>query len=134
MLFYIVYTLAGISDVLDGWLARKMKIASEYGAKLDSIADLLFYVALMIKVFPELWIKLPLEIWIAVVAIFFLRMGSCWAAWTCGCFISLHTYMNRLTGVAVFLIPYIITLPVLIPFCVLVCVIACIATVEELVI
>ena len=41
-LFFGVYTLAGITDALDGYIARKTHTASAFGAKLDSAADLLF--------------------------------------------------------------------------------------------
>ena len=37
--FLVVYTLTGLTDVLDGWLARKTGTASDFGARLDSIAD-----------------------------------------------------------------------------------------------
>lgn len=42
LVFFFVYTLTGLTDVLDGWIARKTKTASDFGAKLDSIADMLF--------------------------------------------------------------------------------------------
>ena len=38
--FYIVYTITGLTDVLDGFFARKFKVTSDFGAKLDSIAAL----------------------------------------------------------------------------------------------
>ena len=41
--FLIIYTITGLTDALDGWLARRTGTASEFGARLDSIADLLFY-------------------------------------------------------------------------------------------
>ena len=41
-MFLAIYTLAGVTDVLDGWLARKTGTASAWGARLDSIADLFF--------------------------------------------------------------------------------------------
>ena len=41
--FFIVYTFCGISDVLDGVIARASHSTTEFGAKLDSAADLLFY-------------------------------------------------------------------------------------------
>ena len=44
--FFAIYTLTGLSDALDGWLARKTGTASDFGARLDSIADLLFYAVL----------------------------------------------------------------------------------------
>ena len=42
-LFLIVYLIIGISDVLDGGLARSLHVQSELGARLDSIGDLAFY-------------------------------------------------------------------------------------------
>ena len=50
--FFLVYTLTGLTDVLDGWIARRTKTASDFGAKLDSIADLLFYTVMLIRLFP----------------------------------------------------------------------------------
>lgn len=133
--FYIVYTLSGISDAIDGWIARKMKITSEIGAKLDSLADILFYAVMLIKIFPVLWVKLPGGIWFAVGGILFLRVCSYGvAAWKYGSFASLHTYMNKLTGGAVFIVPYVIAFSVFVRFCITVCVIAAVATVEELLI
>ena len=35
--FLVVYTFAGLTDVLDGWLARKTGSISEFGARLDSM-------------------------------------------------------------------------------------------------
>lgn len=56
--FILVYTLVGLTDVLDGWLARKTGTASEFGARLDSIADLLFYGILLFRLLPTLWLAL----------------------------------------------------------------------------
>ena len=52
-----------LSDVLDGWLARKKRITSEFDARLDSIAVLLFYGVLLIRMLPLLYQMLPGEIW-----------------------------------------------------------------------
>ncbi|HGH0401081.1 TPA: CDP-alcohol phosphatidyltransferase family protein [Clostridioides difficile] len=37
--FWICYFWCGISDILDGLIARKLRQQSGIGAKLDSIAD-----------------------------------------------------------------------------------------------
>lgn len=51
--FFSVYALTGLTDVLDGWIARKTETASAFGARLDSIADLLFYAVAQFKLmFP----------------------------------------------------------------------------------
>ena len=50
--FYIVYTACGVTDAIDGMLARGLKIVSPFGSFLDSIADLSFYTVMIIKIFP----------------------------------------------------------------------------------
>lgn len=49
-------------------------------------------------------------------------------------FASLHTYMNKLTGLLVFTVPYIIFLPFARMACMIISVVAVIATMEELII
>ena len=41
-LFLWIYTLTGLTDMPDGWIARKTGTADDFGARFDSIADLLF--------------------------------------------------------------------------------------------
>ena len=67
--FYGVYALTGVTDALDGWVARKTGTASPLGARLDSCADLLFYAVMIGKLFPVLYEVLPQAIWLAVLAI-----------------------------------------------------------------
>lgn len=126
-------TLSGISDVLDGMIARKMKITSRLGAKLDSAADLMFYAVMLIRIFPIMWINLSKRIWFAVGMIVILRIISYYfVALKYHQFASPHTYLNKMTGTAVFSIPYIIETPIANAFCWTVCVIAMISTVREL--
>ena len=40
--FMFLYILAGVTDMIDGTIARKLKAGSKFGANLDGIADLLF--------------------------------------------------------------------------------------------
>lgn len=42
VLFLILYSLSGFTDLLDGYLARKLKAESDLGRRLDSLADNLF--------------------------------------------------------------------------------------------
>lgn len=131
--FYIVYTVCGITDVLDGLIARLMKTSSELGAKLDSIADLTFYAVMVLKILPVLWKKLPVSMWIFVFSIFGLRFISYGiSAVKYRKFASLHTKLNKLTGFATYAIPYMIQLPIYLPLCWGGCTIAFLATVEEL--
>ena len=61
--FYILYTFCGITDVLDGTIARATNSTSEFGARLDSIADLIFYAVMIVKFFPILLEVLPVWMW-----------------------------------------------------------------------
>lgn len=44
LLFLIVYSICGFTDILDGYIARKTKTESNLGAKLDTVSDLLFFI------------------------------------------------------------------------------------------
>ena len=38
--FWVLYLIAGLTDMLDGFLARRWGVESKFGARLDSLADL----------------------------------------------------------------------------------------------
>jgi len=42
-----LYVLAALTDVADGWLARRFKQSSEFGAQLDAVVDNLFSLAIL---------------------------------------------------------------------------------------
>ena len=131
--FFIVYTFTGVTDALDGFISRLTHTTSEFGAKLDSIADLIFYTVSLIKLFPVLWDKLPGYIWIAVGVTLVLRIISYTvSAVKFHRFASLHTMLNKITGVMVFAIPYFIVTPFATAFCIMVCISAFLSTAEEL--
>lgn len=61
----ILATIAALTDLLDGKLARKWNVVSEIGAKLDTLADKLFAIGTigcLIKISKILWIPFILEI------------------------------------------------------------------------
>ena len=131
--FFAIYTLAGLTDVLDGRLARKSGRASEFGARLDSISDLLFYGVLLLRLFPVLYQTLPGEIWYVVSGIVLVRFAAyATAAVKFHCFASLHTWLNKLTGVAVFLLPYVLLVSSIVVYSWAVCILAFAASAEEL--
>ncbi|MBT5387973.1 MAG: CDP-alcohol phosphatidyltransferase family protein [Porticoccaceae bacterium] len=58
--FLLVLVVSLVSDVLDGYLARKLNQASELGAKLDSWGDILTYAAMMLGlhlIWPDIFAK-----------------------------------------------------------------------------
>lgn len=132
-LFFFVYTLTGVTDVLDGWLARKTGTASEFGARLDSVADLLFYSVLLLRLLPVLRQMLPAALWYAVAAVLLVRLlayGTAFVKYRR--FAALHTWLNKLTGGAVFLLPYVLAVSPGSGYCWAVCALAFAASAEEL--
>ena len=62
-MFWALYALCGISDMVDGWLARNLQAESKTGAVLDSVADIVFVACCAIRLFPVLEIPVWLCIW-----------------------------------------------------------------------
>lgn len=103
-IFYVLYLSAGISDMLDGYTARKTNTASPFGAKLDTIADLIFAAACMIRLLPVLIIPSWLYYWISVIA--FIKIINIISGFIVQKrFITIHSFMNKLTGFLLFLFP-----------------------------
>ena len=67
--FYILYIVAGISDMIDGTVARKTGTVSNFGLKLDTAADFVLVLCCLIKPIPILHIPTWLIIWIIVIAV-----------------------------------------------------------------
>ena len=67
--FYAFYIAAGLSDMLDGFVARKTDTVSKLGARLDTMADFVFVVVCLIKLLPVLRIPAWLYIWIGIIAL-----------------------------------------------------------------
>jgi len=133
--FFIILTVCGISDLIDGTVARLMHSTSEFGARLDSVADLTFYSVMMAKLLPVLFDRLPKSLLYAALCVLIIRLLSYGiAAAKYHKFASLHTYMNKVTGVFVFFVPYFIPTEFAVYYSVAVCSVAALASVEELMI
>ena len=102
--FYAVYLLGGISDVLDGFLARRLKTETAFGAKFDTVADMVFAVVVILKVVLTIDIPLWLIVWIggiAVIKCFNIVLGFVLHKR----FVAEHTVLNKLCGGLLFAIP-----------------------------
>ena len=42
LIFLSIYSICGLTDILDGYVARKTKTESQFGAKLDTFSDFYF--------------------------------------------------------------------------------------------
>ena len=102
--FYGLYLAAGLSDMLDGFVARRTNTASPLGARLDSMADLLFLTVCLIKLLPVLTLPVWLWGWVGLVAL--LRLVNILSGFVCRKkLVLLHTGANKLTGALLFLLP-----------------------------
>ena len=102
--FFAVYIFAGITDALDGFVARRTGTASDLGAKLDTIADLVLAAVCLCKLLPILDLSGWLYGWIAFIAL--IKVVNIVSGYVVEKrFISLHTPMNKATGVLLFLLP-----------------------------
>ena len=100
--FWVIYGLCGVSDMADGYLARKLHAESKSGAVLDSWADICFVACCAIRLIPVVQIPTWLWIWAGViVAIKIVNQVS--ALVVCKRFCFPHTKANKLTGLLLFL-------------------------------
>ena len=130
-IFVVVYISAGISDILDGFLARRFKCTSQRGALLNSIADAIFFVVVIYKIFPLLYINRIIVFFILV--IFVMKIISLIVAYIkFHKFGFIHTYMNKLAGFVIFCVPLIIIISVKSSILLLLCIVAFLAATEEL--
>ena len=99
----VLYAAAGLSDILDGFIARKTNTATQFGAKLDTFADIIFTAVALIKILPIL--KLPVWViaWVGVIALIklvnlvigFVRRHTLTAV---------HSVINKVTGALLFIL------------------------------
>ena len=128
--FYIIYLLCGFSDMIDGTIARKTNSTSEFGAKIDTAADLVFAAVSLIKFSPTIHIPQWLWIWVGVIAI--IKIGNIiWGYISKKQFISLHTTMNKITGLLLFLLPLTVSFVELKHSSIAVCSIATFSAIQE---
>jgi len=128
--FYSIYLLCGFSDMIDGTIARKTNSTSEFGAKMDTVADLVFVVVSLIKLLPIIHIPGWLWIWVSVIAIIKI-WNIIWGYVSKKQFISPHTIMNKITGLLLFLLPLTLSFVELKYSSLVVCSIATFAAIQE---
>lgn len=102
--FIALYLLCGITDVLDGFIARKLHTESKNGAILDSIADLIFAVIYVVKILPLLSIPCWIRIWTAIIAVI-KTTGIALASKKAKKLSIEHSFGNKLTGILLFVLP-----------------------------
>lgn len=128
--FYVLYLAAGITDMIDGSVARKTGKVSEFGAKLDSIADIVFVVVCLVKLLPVIHIPLWLYVWIGIIVL--IRIINIVSGFIVqNRFVMLHTIMNKVTGFLLFILPLTLRFVELKYTAIPVCAVATFAAVQE---
>ena len=128
--FYVLYLFCGLTDMVDGTIARKIGAASLFGARLDTVADFLFVIASFVKLVPVIRIPVWIWGWTAVIAMGKL-VTLVWGFTQMKQMPSLHTIANKATGLCLFLLPLTMSFVDLRYTAPVVCVIATIAAIRE---
>lgn len=129
-IFLVLYLLAGFTDMIDGTVARKTETVSEFGSKLDTVADLVFVIICLIKLIPVMDIPTWLYIWVGVIAaIKIINLGSGFIVQKK--FVAEHTVMNKVTGALLFVLPLTLSLIDLKYSGIAVCAVATFAAIQE---
>jgi CDP-diacylglycerol--glycerol-3-phosphate 3-phosphatidyltransferase len=131
IVFIAIYIICGISDVLDGYIARKTDTISKLGGKLDTIADFLMIMVLMIILFPIINPEVQIILWIVIIAIVkavsvtivFVKYKT---------FEILHTYGNKITGVLIFSLTPLLSFVQADMLVYIICMVASVSAIEEL--
>lgn len=103
--FWVLYCWGGLSDIIDGAMARKMKSESGLGSRIDSVVDLVFVICSAVLILPSL--DLPVWIWLWTAAIGVVKLagiifGSCRQRRLA----IPHSTTNKLTGTLLFCLPF----------------------------
>ena len=102
--FDIIYLFCGFSDIIDGTIARKTNSVSKFGSQLDTVADFVFAVVALFRLLPA--IQIPQWLWIWGSTIAMMKIANIiWGYIAKKQFISVHTLMNKATGLLLFLLP-----------------------------
>lgn len=102
-LFLGLYLTCGLTDVLDGWVARRLGVTSLWGARLDSVGDAVLSVVALVmltgftQVFsqPAVWVSVLAVAAVKIAAIIVLRARH-------GVLAIVHTWGNKLAGLVCF--------------------------------
>jgi CDP-diacylglycerol--glycerol-3-phosphate 3-phosphatidyltransferase len=128
--FYTFYLICGLTDMVDGAIARKTGAVSKFGARLDTVSDFVFLFVCWVKILPRVYIPIWLWVWITLIAsikilniaLVFIRKKE---------LISIHSVFNKITGFALFLLPLVLNLVPTTYSVVTICILATVAAMQE---
>ena len=128
--FYALYLIAGVSDMVDGWVARKTNTVSEFGSKLDTIADIIFVVVCLVKLLPVLHLPVWIYVWVGLIACIKV-FNIVYSYVVRKQFLADHSILNKVTGALLFLLPLTFSVIDVKYSAAVVCVVATVAGIQE---
>lgn len=132
--YYALYISGGLTDVLDGAVARRLNTESEFGDKFDTIADITFSMAVFLKLVGMIIVPTWLLLWICLIIL--IKFSSIIVSLTVlHRFISIHSKINKFCGFYVYFMLFSLGLSIhwQIKFVLVVaaCIIASVAAIHE---
>ena len=107
LVFYILYGAGGVSDMIVGTIARVTKSVSKFGSTFDSVADMVFLSACILKLFPFVSLPIWSLFWILIIAIVKTAIVVVIYAKK-QIFVLPHTISNKITGLLLFSVPFLL--------------------------
>ena len=128
--FYTLYLIAGVSDMIDGTIARRTNTVSGFGARFDTAADFVFVVVCMIKLLPVINMQIWLCVWIVIIAL--IKTVNIISGYIVQKkLVAVHSVMNKVTGVLLFILPLTLSIIPLTYSAIPICAVATFAAVQE---
>ena len=128
--FYKLYIIAGFTDMLDGAVARKTGTISEFGSKLDTVADFILVIVCLVKLIPVLNMQPWMCIWVGIIAIIkIINIVSGFVVEKK--FVAIHSIMNKVVGGLLFVLPLTLKFIELKYSIAIVCTVATFAAIQE---
>lgn len=132
--YYILYTVGGLTDMVDGTVARTFGEESSFGEKFDTLADFIFSTAVLLKITKSIKFPIWILLWIALIII--LKFINVIIGYTKNKnFVTIHSIINKVCGAVIFFVPLFIGMEfsweIKMPLIIIACIFANIAAIDE---
>ena len=95
--FLVIYCYCGISDLADGYVARKYDLCTEFGSAFDSVTDFVLVLAMLAVLIPAMPAE-PWMIYFIIIIAFFRILSFSIASLKFRRPVFLHTKLNKIAG------------------------------------
>ena len=103
--FLVIYTFCGITDLIDGPIARKFNSTSAVGSVLDTVGDIVTYMALAKILLVQHFVPSWVVIWMIITGLGDLAAGLLSLA-KCKKFFIVHSLFGKILGGSIFVFPF----------------------------